>query len=333
MLVSSCGGSKEWTPPPVATIPIAPLPPGVQTAAPAAPSAAPTATPAAGTLTAPGAIKAMAASAVSGDLPNDLTEPLLAHATCAKKECALTSVFPQVPEIDARAPLGAWSHDLTETGNAVTVPRHSGVDLYGVVVQGSVELRGGEAKEGKKLGRWWAFRAPGAGAVLTAKERKTRVVLAVVTGGEPLQDARSKDAAKAAWKERPAGLETVDLAAAKALGWAGGSMHARIGFEGDKQRASLGILIASKDAGVAQHQHDASWELIAAMRAEGSAKRAEQGKTDLATIPVKDGGIVVMPKATQHAWVAGGKKPLIALQMYAPPGPEQRFKKLAADAR
>jgi mannose-6-phosphate isomerase-like protein (cupin superfamily) len=42
-----------------------------------------------------------------------------------------------------------------------------------------------------------------------------------------------------------------------------------------------------------------------------------------------DGMVVAIPKGALHAWEPAGSKPLIALQIYVPPGPEQRFKKLA----
>ena len=69
--------------------------------------------------------------------------------------------------------------------------------------------------------------------------------------------------------------------------------------------------------------------------ARALAKRASgpgAGVTDMTEIQMQDGMVVAMPKGTLHAWLPGGKKPLLALQMYVPPGPEQRFKKLAADA-
>ena len=34
-----------------------------------------------------------------------------------------------------------------------------------------------------------------------------------------------------------------------------------------------------------------------------------------------------------HGFKAAGQKPMIAVQMYWPPGPEQRFKKLAQESK
>ena len=128
-------------------------------------------------------------------------------------------------------------------------------------------------------------------------------------------------------------FESVNLAEAKDLAWGGGALHARIGFEGSGQRASLGVLMVSKDAPVAQHRHDTSWEILVALRAEGTLKRADSAEsTELAPVDVSDGMVVAIPKNTLHGWQPSGTKALVALQLYLPPGPEQRFKKLAEPA-
>ena len=110
-------------------------------------------------------------------------------------------------------------------------------------------------------------------------------------------------------------------------------MHARIGFEGDGQKASLGVLLGSKDAPVTQHKHDGSWEILVALRAEGTARRAESAAaSETAKVSVSDGTVVAIPKGALHAWEPGGTKPLVAVQLYVPPGPEQRFKELSEKA-
>lgn len=107
-------------------------------------------------------------------------------------------------------------------------------------------------------------------------------------------------------------------------------MHARIAFEGEGQRASLGLLMASKDAPVAEHRHDTSWEILIALSAEGTLKKADDPKsTETKAIPVSDGQILMVQKAHLHSWQPAGSKPLVGIQLYLPPGPEQRFKKLA----
>jgi mannose-6-phosphate isomerase-like protein (cupin superfamily) len=239
--------------------------------------------------------------------------------------------------IDSNAVAAVWSHDIADKGQTLTFPKHAGVELYGVVLKGSVAVKGEEAKTSTNVGKWVAFRAPGAGLSVSANEPHSRVYFAVVGADVPIAEVvvklRGKDAKSLAWKTRPQPIETVDLAASRDLVWAGGAMHARIGFEGPSKKASLGVLIASKDAPVAKHAHADSSEILAALRADGTVQRAPtSAATELAPFKVTDGVVTAIPKGVQHAWEPGNTKPLIALQLYVPGGPEQRFKKLAEDA-
>lgn len=321
-----CGTSPVWAPPPASSIPVPPAP------APAEPNNQPEQQ--------AGAAEPLPAAptpaAISADLPGDLDGRLAASATCSEKECIVPGLYPPSPAIDGRAPAAAWSHDLAAEGSELSFPKHSGVDLYGVVLKGSVKVRGVEPKAKVMEAKpWVAFRAPGAGVSVAAGEAGTRVVLAAVSGGEPIAEVvvqlRGKDPKRLAWKTRPSPVETINLAAATDLAWGGGAMHARIGFEGAAQRASLGILLASKDAPVPQHKHDTSWEILIALRAGGTLKRAERADaTDIAQVSVEDGSVAAIAKGALHTWEPAGVKPLVALQMYVPPGPEQRFKALAA---
>lgn len=318
--IAGCGGSSTWKPPPVSVLPAKPPPPEK-------------------TAEAPKPMAPAGPSAITGDLPTDIDGKLAAADTCAKKECPLADLYPALAlqGIDAKAPAAVWSHDITEKGQAVVFPKHAGVDVYGVTLKGSVTIKGAEAKTGADAVRWVAFRAPGGGVSVTANEPGSRVVFAVVGGGNAIADVaaelKGKDKKKLDWKARPAPIQTTDLAGSKDLAWLGGAMHARIGFEGEGQKASLGVLIASKDAAVAPHTHDTSWEMLVALRADGTMKLAPApGSSELAPSSVKDGRVVAVPKATQHAWEPGKTQPLIAVQLYVPGGPEQRFKKLAEQA-
>jgi hypothetical protein len=281
---------------------------------------------------------ASAPEPISGDLPADLDAKLVIHAVCKDRECLVPGLYPAGAAADGGAPAAIWSHDLPDKGTTITFPRHSGVDLYGVVLAGKVRIKPLEpGARAVDLARWGALRAPGAGVSVVAPEGAARMVLAVAGDGAPIAEtaAQLKDRKTlklVAWQTRPSAVETSDLSAATDLAWARGAMHARIGFEGGG-RASFGILFASKDAAVAPHTHDASWEILAPLTADGTLKRASSaGASELTEVAVTDGTVIAMPKATLHQWLPGGKKPLFAVQMYVPPGPEQRFKKLAADA-
>ena len=329
LAVAACGSPQPPPPPPAGHLP--PPPPVVTSTATASASGVPSATASAGPTAPP------EPSPISGELPLDLDAKLVTHAVCNDRDCLVPGLYPSGAAADGGAPAAIWSHDLPDKASSLTFPRHSGVDLYGVVLSGKVRVKPLEmSSKGDDLGRWGVFRAPGAGVAVAAVDGPARLVLAVVGDGGPIAETVAllkdrKSFKKVAWSNRPAPIETANLATAQDLSWAKGTSHARIGFE--KGRASLGILFASKDAAVPQHQHDTSWEILAPLTADGTAKKAtSSGSMELMEIPITDGMVVAMPKATQHAWVPGGKKALLAIQMYVPPGPEQRFKKLSADA-
>ena len=328
LAVCGCGPSAVWTPPPAKEIPVAPRrdelrAPVVATSTPAAlASAEPAPTP---------------PEPISGDLPADLDAKLVLHAVCNDRECLMPGLYPAGAAADGGAPAAIWSHDLPDKRSSLTFPKHSGVDLFGLVLSGKVRVKPLEpGARTSELARWGAFRVPGAGVAIAAEGGPARVVLAIAGDGAPIAEtvAKLKDrklAKQVMWRSRPSPVETRDLSASPDLAWGKGAVHARLGFEAG--RASFGLLLASKDAPVAQHTHEAEWEILAALTADGNAKRAAiAGATDMTETPVSDGTVVAMPKAVLHAWVPGGKKPLFAVQMYVPPGPEQRFKKLAADA-
>jgi mannose-6-phosphate isomerase-like protein (cupin superfamily) len=113
--------------------------------------------------------------------------------------------------------------------------------------------------------------------------------------------------------------------AAPDLVFAGGKMHARLDVEKEvSPNAYLGRL--SGTAAVAEHSHPDSWEILCAVDAAGTftldGKEQRLGPRQ----------VVAVPPATRHAWKPDEGSSLVALQLYAPPGPEQRFKALAADA-
>lgn len=322
-----CGSGAAWSPPPSAAIPVGPRTDEVRRPALSAKAVKSVAQ----------AVSPPAPEPISGALPADIDAKLVTHATCNDRDCLVPGLYPAGAAADGGAPAAIWSHDLPDKGTSLTFPRHSGVDLFGLVLSGKVRVK--PLEPGAKtmdLARWGAFRAPGAGVAVVALEGAARVVLAVAGETAPIAETAAllkerKTLKQVAWRGRPSAIETMDLNAAADLAWGKGAMHARLGFEGG--RASFGILFASKDAPVAPHVHDTSWEILAPLWADGTARRAAAaGATEMSDIAVTDGTVVAIPKGTLHAWVPGGKKPLLAVQIYLPPGPEQRFKKLAADA-
>jgi quercetin dioxygenase-like cupin family protein len=79
-------------------------------------------------------------------------------------------------------------------------------------------------------------------------------------------------------------------------------------------------------APVAEHDHPTSAETILAIEAAGTftidGKEARLGPRQ----------IVHVPKGIKHSWKPDPGSKLVAIQLYDPPGPEQRFIALAAAA-
>ena len=105
----------------------------------------------------------------------------------------------------------------------------------------------------------------------------------------------------------------------------GGAMHAR--FDLDDRAAAPTVYLGrlSGTAAVAEHVHDKSWEIFCAVEAAGTFTLAGQPQRLGARMCVS------VPPGTRHAWQPDPGSTLSAVQLYAPPGPEQRFKKMAAE--
>lgn len=125
-------------------------------------------------------------------------------------------------------------------------------------------------------------------------------------------------------KARPAPERTVIRAnVAPKLEWAGGKMSARLDVS---TKASPEIYLGRLEGtgAVAEHVHAGSWEVLAAIDAAGTFTL--DGK-DQRLGPRQ---VVFVPPNTKHAWKPDPGSKLVAIQMYSPPGPEQRFVALAA---
>lgn len=79
-------------------------------------------------------------------------------------------------------------------------------------------------------------------------------------------------------------------------------------------------------APVPEHTHAGTWEILAAVEAAGTFTL--DGKEH--RLAAKQ--IVFVPPDTKHAWKPDPNAKLVGIQMYSPPGPEQRFLALATQA-
>ncbi len=110
------------------------------------------------------------------------------------------------------------------------------------------------------------------------------------------------------------------------LEFAGGKMAAWLDV-GAKVLPNLYLGRLEGTAPVAEHVHASSWEIVASIEASGTftldGKEAHLGPRQ----------IVAVPPNVKHAWKPDPGQRLVAIQMYTPPGPEQRFVTLAAEAK
>lgn len=252
-------------------------------------------------------------------------------ADCARGVCAVDGTSPLAPATIARddgattlPPATAWVQ-VIRPGARVTVTRRADTDLLGVVLVGEASLGYATARPAVTARPWTAFRLAQGGATLRPAGREPIALLLVTARGDDAPAAVNTD------------YETRDLRALDDLAWAHGAMHARIAFGRDgSPRASLGMLFASDDAPVAEHAHDTSWEVLSALSASGRLHLPAQSVGDQ-TLAARDrtvtnGAIAYVPAGVRHAWVPDGTHPLIAVQVYAPAGPEQRFVTLSREA-
>jgi quercetin dioxygenase-like cupin family protein len=271
-------------------------------------------------------------SVISGDLPDKPPAALSRKASCTDKVCTLETWLPDptfAKSVDGGkpAPTALWLESIKK-GSTVVLPRHDHLDVLAVDLAGQVIANSDDGKEVRNLDVWSALRVPGAGCALRAKS-DAKIALAIATD-EPTLDAALAAAKakpwKVRWHKRPGKIESVDLAKAKDLAWGGGAFHARLAFGGagdNALRSGLELLMMSPDAPVPEHDHADSWETLGALGGDASMK------LDGNDYPVKPGSIFQIPKGAKHSVTPGHGAPLLAIQLYTPSGPEQRFVKLA----
>ncbi|HHH27517.1 MAG TPA: cupin domain-containing protein [Polyangiaceae bacterium] len=195
------------------------------------------------------------------------------------------------------------STDALAEGESVALAPSPDHEHLVLVLTGELELAPGDAP-GALVRAWHVARARGVPVVLRAV-KPSRLVTAFVDG-EPIT---KRD------------VEVINLVEREPLTWAGGKAHAWLGFEDG--RASFGLLLSHPDVGVPRHAHEDSTEVVGLLSGEGIMGIGDESRE------VASGDVLVMPKGVEHDYTPAGTETLFAVQLYLPPGPEQRFKDLA----
>jgi mannose-6-phosphate isomerase-like protein (cupin superfamily) len=269
---------------------------------------------------------------------------------CETGACRVSTGFD-----DERAPakMNAW---VLEPGTSLRVDADDTVDALAMVVAGRAyaSVANPEPRESNELDEqsaitaWTALRSSGQGLYVNVgpSDPPAAVVLVVARdapasmGTEEVSadsDAAVGDASAGGAKvmvERralaPQGLQVRRLADVEWLSWGQGAFRAKIAFDGPSaRRASFGVLVGGASANVAEHVHERSYELITAVIADGMVNVWGAGEGALGhQNVVRAGDPQVIASGVRHAWVGAGTVPLVAVQAYAPGGPEQRFRAL-----
>jgi quercetin dioxygenase-like cupin family protein len=82
----------------------------------------------------------------------------------------------------------------------------------------------------------------------------------------------------------------------------------------------LGRLTFSPGSGVAEHNHQASLEIVYILA--GTGELVLDGKKST----LKAGDVIHVPVGMNHAFRNSGSETVDLIQIYSPPGPEERFK-------
>ncbi len=115
----------------------------------------------------------------------------------------------------------------------------------------------------------------------------------------------------------------IDASRAPALSWANGTMHAHLDIEAElAPEGYFGRL--SGTGPIPEQVHDESWEVLADI--SGTGTLTLDGKPE--HVGVHD--VVFIPPGTKYSFMPDAAQTLVAFQIYTPPGPEQRFRALAA---
>jgi mannose-6-phosphate isomerase-like protein (cupin superfamily) len=276
--------------------------------------------------------KAAAADKMDAALPETKdTKPFPRRAECAGKGCNWATIVPDTlkGQVDKDAPI-FFFEVVMPPKVMMLLPKHSGLDLYAVLLDGEVSVLADDIKEKQK--RAWklnGFRAPGVGINIYSKE-PTRMIFAVVVAGTSGTVAEQLDKVKAStWTKRSSPVTAFELSSKPDLAWNGGAYHARLAYEQGSEGsppASLSWLAMSKNAAVPEHAHDKEWEFLVLVDGDGELVRKSGGNT-----PIASGTFTSIKPGVPHSFKPAGGKPTYAIQMYWPAGPEQRFKKMATE--
>ncbi|WP_236605491.1 cupin domain-containing protein [Sandaracinus amylolyticus] len=173
------------------------------------------------------------------------------------------------------------------------------------------------------------FGPEGDGLAVNAGTTRVRTVMAIArragTGPARAPGPRGDACVVAASHSDPLvrPLRIGSIATTPPLRAPGGRMEIRILLDADgagAEHGALSWLEGPPDVSVPEHRHAEAAEILLFEDGEGTMRVGDR------EITVGPGVAIYVPEGTLHSFRSGGTRPLRAIQIYAPAGPEQRFR-------
>lgn len=218
-------------------------------------------------------------------------------------------------------------------GDAFRPPATSCQDVILFVRSGQLEATGtgiapSDAPVTMYPGDAARFGPEGDGVAVNVGTTRARTVMAIArradTGAArvppPHDDTCSVAAAHPDPLMRP--LRFASISTTPPLSAAGGRLEVRILLDDDRGggHGALSWLDGAPDLVVPEHMHPGAAEILLVEEGEGTMRIGDR------EIAVRAGSAIYVPEDTLHSFRGAGTVPLRALQIYAPGGPEQRFR-------
>ncbi len=271
------------------------------------------------------ATRAPAAAGLPQKLPNEFAR----QQACAQQNCSLTGWLPdpsyaESPFEELAVPAAIWVHVLAERAK-LTLPPNAALELVVVCLHGELGVRDTLAPQGGssrpvRLSPWLGLRASSAGVEIVCETGECRAMFALIAPNSTLQSALRTPPVTT---PRAAPLEVRAFQDSATSRSNLGNDQARVLFGGEGTQPtlpfSLSLLQSDAPARIAPHTHDASWESLLVLEADGDLEL--RGRS----YPITGGESLHIAPGIRHAYAARGETRFVALQLYTPAGPEQRF--------
>jgi mannose-6-phosphate isomerase-like protein (cupin superfamily) len=214
-------------------------------------------------------------------------------------------------------------------------PTSSCQDVIVLVRDGELEASGtgiapSDARASLYVGDAVRFGPEGDGMLLNTSERTARTVMAVARDARRFQrtsgwESLAPEGGDCAPLDRPfaaSPLRVGSIGTTEAL-VATPDLRVQIMLDTEghgAENAGLSVLEGAPSLTVPAHTHDGSAEILLVDEGSGTMTLGDR------EIPVRPGARVYVPPGVEHAFRSDGTSRLRAIQLYAPSGPEQRFR-------